>query len=217
MTVVSKPTLFFHDSIVSQATKQGQRKRTMGVTYQTHFEDLFFEQIVNPDLQKEKIEAAVRDILHKNDNQPCVLCDVVTEIATQIRCHYSHVERLIGELTCVEISAVAGIKMIQISAVADVKMIQISAVADVKMIKLCVPKIWHKAHYQLIADVVIFNLFMHQQVLSLPLKRVIDELVHELHCTASQGYFLLRASTCCSITGDVRRGKKVTCNTIISG
>lgn len=206
MTVVSKPTLFFHDSIVSQATKQGQRKRTMGVTYQTHFDDLFFEQIVNPDLQKEKIEAAVRDILNKNDNQPCVLCDVVTEIATQIRCHYSHVERLIGELTCVEISAVAGVKMIQISAV-----------ADVKMIKLRVPKIWHKAHYQLIADVVIFNLFMHQQVLSLPLKRVIDELVHELHCSASQGYFLLRASTCCGITGDVRRGKKVTCNTIISG
>lgn len=206
MTVVSKPTLFIHDSIVSQATKQGQRKRTMGVTYQTHFDDLFFEQIVNPDLQKEKIEVAVRDILNKNDNQPCELCDVVTEIATQICCHYSHVERLIGELTCVEISAVAGVKMIQISAV-----------ADVKMIKLRVPKIWHKAHYQLIADVVIFNLFMHQQVLSLPLKRVIDELVHELHCTASQGYFLLRASTCCGITGDVRRGKKVTCNTIISG
>ena len=206
MTVVSKPTLFIHDSIVSQATKQGQRKRTMGVTYQTHFDDLFFEQIVNSDLQKEKIEAAVRDILNKNDNQPCVLCDVVTEIATQMRCHYFYVERLIGELTCVEISAVA-----------DVKMIQISAVADVKMIKLRVPKIWHKAHYQLIADVVIFNLFMHQQVLSLPLKRVIDELVHELHCTASQGYFLFRASTCCGITGDVRRGKKVTCNTIISG
>ena len=206
MTVVSKPTLFIHDSIVSQATKQEQRKRTMGVTYQTHFEDLFFEQIVNPDLQKEKIEAAVRDILHKNDNQPCVLRDVVAVIAIQIRCHYSHVERLIGELTCVEISAVAGVKMIQISAV-----------ADVKMIKLRVPKIWHKAHYQLIADVVIFNLFMHQQVLSLPLKRVIDELVHELHCSASQGYFLLRASTCCGITGDVRRGKKVTCNTIISG
>jgi hypothetical protein len=206
VTVVSKPTLFFHDSIVSQATKQGQRKRTMGVTYQTHFDDLFFEQIVNPDLQKEKIEAAVRDILNKNDNQPCVLCDVVTEIATQMRCHYFYVERLIGELTCVEISTVAGVKMIQISAV-----------ADVKMIKLRVPKIWHKAHYQLIADVVIFNLFMHQQVLSLPLKRVIDELVHELHCTASQGYFLLRVSTCCSITGDVRRGKKVTCNTIISG
>jgi hypothetical protein len=206
VTVVSTPTLFFHDSIVSQATKQGQRKRTMGVTYQTHFDDLFFEQIVNPDLQKEKIEAAIRDILNKNDNQPCVLCDVVAVIATQIRCHYSHVERLIGELKCVEISAVA-----------DVKMIQISAIADVKMIKLRVPKIWHKAHYQLIADVVIFNLFMHQQVLSLPLKRVIDELVHELHCTASQGYFLLRASTCCGITGDVRRGKKVTCNTIISG
>ena len=165
----------------------------------------------------EKIEAAVRDILLKNDNQPCVLRDVVAVIATQIRSHYSHVERLIGELTCVEISTVAGVKMIQISAVADVKMIQISAVADVKMIKLRVPKIWHKAHYQLIADVVIFNLFMHQQVLSLPLKRVIDELVHELHCTASQGYFLLRVSTCCSITGDVRRGKKVTCNTIISG
>ena len=206
MTVVSTPTLFIHDSIVSQATKQGQRKRTMGVTYQTHFDDLFFEQIVNPVLQKEKIEAAVRDILLKNDNQPCVLRDVVAVIATQIRSHYSHVERLIGELTCVEISTVAGVKMIQISAV-----------ADVKMIKLRVPKIWHKAHYQLIADVVIFNLFMHQQVLSLPLKRVIDELVHELHCTASQGYFLLRVSTCCSITGDVRRGKKVTCNTIISG
>ena len=206
MTVVSTPTLFIHDSIVSQATKQGQRKRTMGVTYQTHFDDLFFEQIVNPVLQKEKIEAAVRDILLKNDNQPCVLRDVVAVIATQIRSHYSHVERLIGELTCVEISTVAGVKMIQISAV-----------ADVKMIKLRVPKIWHKAHYQLIADVVIFNLFMHQQVLSLPLKRVIDELVHELHCTASQGYFLLRVSTCCGITGDVRRGKKVTCNTIISG
>lgn len=206
MTVVSKPTLFIHDSILPQATKQGQRKRTMGVTYQTHFDDLFFEQIVNPDLQKEKIEAAVRDILNKNDNQPCVLRDVVAVIATQIRCHYSHVERLIGELTCVKISVVAGVKMIQISAV-----------ADVKMIKLRVPKIWHKTHYQLIADVVIFNLFMHQQLLSLPLKRVIDELVHELHCSASQGYFLLRASTCCSITGDVRRGKKVTCNTIISG
>ena len=135
-----------------------------------------------------------------------MLRDVVTEIATQICCHYFYVERLIGELTCVEISTVAGVKMIQISAV-----------ADVKMIKLCLPKIWHKAHYQLIADVVIFNLFMHQQVLSLPLKRVIDELVHELHCSASQGYYLLRASNCCGITGDVRRGKKVTCNTIISG
>ena len=217
MTVVSMPMSFIHDSILPQATKQGQRKRTMGVTYQTHFDDLFFEQIVNPVLQKEKIEAAVRDILYKNDNQPCVLRDVVTEIATQMRCHYFYVERLIGELTCVEISTVAGVKMIQISAVADVKMIQISAVADVKMIKLCLPKIWHKAHYQLIADVVIFNLFMHQQVLSLPLKRVIDELVHELHCSASQGYYLLRASNCCGITGDVRRGKKVTCNTIISG
>lgn len=206
MTVVLMPTVFFHDFIAPQATKQRQRKRTTGVTYQTHFEDLFFEQIVNPDLQKEKIEAAVRDILLKNDNQPCVLRDVVAVIATQIRCHYSHVERLIGELTCVEICAVAGVKMIQISAV-----------AGVKMIKLRVPKIWHKAHYQLIADVVIFNLFMHQQVLSLLLKRVIDELVHELHCTASQGYFLLRASTCCGITGDVRRGKKVRLNTISVG
>lgn len=206
MTVVLMPTVFFHDFIAPQATKQRQRKRTTGVTYQTHFEDLFFEQIVNPDLQKEKIEAAVRDILLKNDNQPCVLRDVVAVIATQIRCHYSHVERLIGELTCVEICAVAGVKMIQISAV-----------AGVKMIKLRVPKIWHKAHNQLIADVVIFNLFMHQQVLSLLLKRVIDELVHELHCTASQGYFLLRASTCCGITGDVRRGKKVRLNTISVG